>query len=115
MQRVFDRNFACRCGTEVSQSLANMVMKNYYDRRRLPKAFEVGDRVYLRLYTGYNIPANFGKNKKIGQRYTGPFSVFERVGRLAYRLEPLSHWNMHNVVNIAFLEPAPKGDDLSIV
>ena len=41
----------------------------------------------------------------------GLFAVLERVRRLAYRLEPSSHWNVHNVVNIAFLEPAPKGAD----
>ena len=47
-----------------------------------------------------------GKNKKQGQRYTGPFEITERVGRLAYRLNLPAHWRIHNVINIAFLEPA---------
>ena len=111
MKQVFDRNFACCYDAEISQSLANVIMKHYYDRHHQPKYFAAGDRVYLRLYTGYNIPANFAKNKKLGQRYAGPFTVLEKVGRLAYHLELPSHWNIHNVINIAFLEPAPKDDD----
>ena len=67
--------------------------------------------MYLHLYTGYNIPTNLGKNKKLGQRYTGPFDMLERVGRLAYHLDLPSHWRIHNMVNISFLEPALKGND----
>lgn len=47
MQQVFTCNFVCCYNAEVSQSLANMIMKNYYDKHHLPKAFDVGDRVYL--------------------------------------------------------------------
>ena len=86
-------------------------MKNYYDHHHLPKSYEAGDCVYLHLYTGYNIPANFNKTRKLGQHYTGPFKILARVGRLAYCLELPSHWNIHNIINIAFLEPALKGDD----
>ena len=35
----------------------------------------------------------------------------ERVGCLVYCLELLSHWNIYNMINIAFLEPAPAGSD----
>ena len=30
---------------------------------------------------------------------------------MAYRLELPAHWNIHNVINIAFLEPVPKDED----
>lgn len=86
-------------------------MKHYFDRRHMPKSFNISDKVYLRLYDGYNISANMGKNKKQGQRYTGPFEITECVGRLAYHLNLPAHWCIHNVINIAFLEPAAKGDD----
>ena len=35
----------------------------------------------------------------------------ERIGCLVYCLELLSHWNIHNLINIIFLEPAPAGSD----
>ena len=89
----------------------NIVMKHHYDKKHMLKRFEVGDCVYLCLYTGYNIPSNWGKNKKVGQWYTGPFTILERVGCLAYHLELPAHWNIHNVINIAFLEPTLKEED----
>lgn len=33
------------------------------------------------------------------------------MGHLTYQLELPSHWNIHNVINITFLEPKPKEDD----
>ena len=111
LRQVFSQNFGCQYDVEVSQSLANITMKNHYNCQHILKSFNAGDQVYLCLYTGYNIPANWGKNKKIGQHYTGPFTVLERVGCLVYHLDLLSQWNIHDVINIAFLEPAPKGND----
>lgn len=35
----------------------------------------------------------------------------ERVGCLVYCLKLLSHWNIHDVINITFLEPVPAGSD----
>ena len=35
----------------------------------------------------------------------------ERVGHLAYHLKLLSHWNIHDMINITFLEPAPTGSN----
>lgn len=37
--------------------------------------------------------------------------MLEKVGCLICYLELPSHWNIHNVINIAFLEPVPKDDD----
>ena len=86
-------------------------MKHYFDRCHMPKSFNIGDKVYLHLYNGYNISANMGKNKKQGQRYTGPFEITECISHLAYHLNLPAHWHIHNVINIAFLEPAIKGDN----
>lgn len=50
LQQVFDQqNFASGYDAEVSQSIANMVMKHYYDRRHTPKSLSVGDKAYLRV------------------------------------------------------------------
>lgn len=64
MKQVFDCNFACCYDAEISQSLANVIIKHYYNCCHQPKSFTASDCAYLHLYTGYNIPANFAKNKK---------------------------------------------------
>lgn len=111
LKQVFSQNFECCYNIEVSQSLANIIMKHYYNHQHILKSFNVGDWVYLCLYSSYNIPANWGKNKKIDQQYTGLFIILEKVGCLAYWLKLPSHWNVHDVINITFLEPVARGVD----
>ena len=46
-----------------------------------------------------------GKGKKLQPRYIGPFSILQRVGKVAYRLElPVSLSRIHDV----FLVSLPK-------
>jgi hypothetical protein len=56
----------------------------------------------LRLHKGYSIPLVI--NTKLAQQYAGPFKILEWIGRLAYRLELLLHWEIHPVILIAYLE-----------
>ena len=49
--------------------------------------------------------------KKYTQQYTGKFTVLKRIGRLAYQLDLPSSWEIHPVISVAYLEPAPKEDD----
>ena len=37
--------------------------------------------------------------------------VKEKVGKLAYRLQLPDTWKVHDVISVANLEPAPKGQD----
>ena len=37
--------------------------------------------------------------------------VKEKVGKLAYRLQLPDAWKIHDVISVANLEPAPKGED----
>ncbi|KAK4865001.1 hypothetical protein LT330_001624 [Penicillium expansum] len=89
---------------------AAMQMKDYYDRRHQPKHFAVGEKVLLRIGRGYNIPVNDAVSRKLGQQYAGLFTVTERVGRLAYRLELPPTWRIHPVISVQHLEPAPFPD-----
>ncbi|KAJ6043163.1 uncharacterized protein N7446_001359 [Penicillium canescens] len=69
-----------------------MQIKKYYDRKHTPKHFCVGDKVLLRLGRGYDIPVN---------QYAGRFTVLERVGRLAYRLDLPGTWKrVHPVISV---------------
>ncbi len=81
--------------------------KFYYDRAHHPQFFREGDHALLRLHHGYDIPANDALGKKIGQQFTGPFRVVERIGRLAYRLDIPDFWKVHPVFTVAQLEPSP--------
>ncbi|KAJ5955600.1 hypothetical protein N7501_009879 [Penicillium viridicatum] len=52
-----------------------------------PSTFAVGDKLLLRIRRDYNIPMNDAISRKLGQQYAGLFTVVERVGRLAYKLQ----------------------------
>jgi chromodomain-containing protein len=86
--------------------LAAVYMKERYDRTHTHKHFNVGDRVYVTLHKGYDIPDTKTLGPKLSRQRTGPFKILERVGRLAYRLELPLHWRIHPVISIAHLEPA---------
>lgn len=40
-------------------------------------------------------------------QHSQPPRVIERVGRSAYRLDTPRYWNIHNIVSIDYVEPAP--------
>lgn len=94
---------------EESIAFANAFTKARYDNKHQPVALAVGDRAYLRLGDGYNIPGL--TNPKLHHQRIGPFKVLERVGPLAYRLQLTPVMRIHPVVSIAQLEPAAKGFD----
>jgi len=71
--------------------------------------FEVSDLLYLRLHKGYSVPAE--ANRKLSKQRVGPFKIIEQVGCLAYCLDLPQHWRVCNVIFVAHLEPAAKGDD----
>lgn len=79
----------------------------YYDERHKPKSFEVGDRVMLNV-KDFRIPGIL--SSKIGPKRIGPFTIMERHGNLAYRLDLPPSYRMHPVVSIAKLEPAVTDD-----
>lgn len=92
---------------EDSMAFANAAAKARYDRRHKPITLAVGSKAFLKLHDGYEIP---GVHPKLGRQRVGPFTVLERVGQLAYRLELRPNMRIHPVVSIAQLEPA-KSDD----
>lgn len=49
--------------------------------------------------------------KKLTQQYAGKFTVKERIGPLAYRLDFPPNWKIHPVVSVAQLEKCPREPD----
>ncbi|KAH6603966.1 hypothetical protein Trco_007412 [Trichoderma cornu-damae] len=83
--------------------------KHFYDRHHRPMEFKPGDKVYLRLHRGYNLPGK--PPRKWSQQRAGPFEILEKIGPLAYRLKLPSKWRIHDVISVAHLYPSPANTD----
>ena len=100
--------------------------KMYADRRLVDLAFEVGDRVFLRISPWKGV-LRFGKKGKLSPRYIGPYEILDKVGPVAYRLAlPPELDRIHDVFHVSCLRkyvpdeshvlnyvPAELGEDLT--
>ncbi|WVZ58185.1 hypothetical protein U9M48_008480 [Paspalum notatum var. saurae] len=78
--------------------------KSYFDKRRRPLVFEVGDHVYLRVSPMKGVH-RFGMKGKLAPRYVGPFKITEQCGPVAYRLELPPHLAaVHDVFHVSQLK-----------
>ena len=59
--------------------------KSYFDKRRKPLKFNVGDHVYLRVSPTKDVQC-FGIKGKLAPRYIGPYEIIEACELVAYRL-----------------------------
>ena len=77
--------------------------KSYADRGRRPGDFEIGDCVLLRVSPSKGV-MRFGRKGKLSPRYIGPYSVVERIGKPAYRLDlPPELGRVHDVFHVSQL------------
>nr|GFD28229.1 putative reverse transcriptase domain-containing protein [Tanacetum cinerariifolium] len=60
--------------------------KSYADLKRKPMEFQVKDKVMLKVSHWKGV-VRFGKRGKLNPRYVGPFTVLERIGNVAYKLD----------------------------
>jgi len=74
----------------------------YYDRKHKSITFAVGDKVLL---STKNLKT-WRPSKKLDNKYEGPFSIVEAVGKQAYRLKlPKSFGKTHPTFHVSLLEP----------
>ncbi|XP_027155708.1 uncharacterized protein LOC113756110, partial [Coffea eugenioides] len=77
--------------------------KSYADNRRKHLEFEIGDRVFLKITPLRSV--TMGKGKKLQLRFVGPFTILQRVGKVAYRLKlPPSLSRIHDVFHVSMLK-----------
>jgi hypothetical protein len=84
-------------------------MKRQFDKKRTPKQFEVGERVWLSTrnlkFKGVNCP-------KIQDRFCGPFTIEERVGSVSYKLTLPETMRVHPVFHVELLKEY-KGEEFT--
>ena len=91
-------------------------MKQTADSHRSPRAFSVGDFVYLKLqpYRQQSLKKR-GLSHKLSPKFYGPFKVLESVGAVAYRLELPPTAAIHNVFHVSQLKLCPNPSGTSAI
>jgi hypothetical protein len=64
---------------------------SYANKRHRPLEFAIGDHLYLKVSPMKGVK-RFGFKGKLASRYIGPFSILEKCGNVAYKLELPRHW-----------------------
>nr|GEV65838.1 hypothetical protein [Tanacetum cinerariifolium] len=77
--------------------------KSYDDRYRRELAFNLGDRVFLKVSLCRGV-RHFRIKGKLSPRFIDPFEILDRVGKVSYRLAlPLLLSHVHNVFHVSLL------------
>jgi hypothetical protein len=77
--------------------------KSYADRQRRDLEFAVGDKEFLKL-TPRRSFGKFKRDRKLQPRFIRPFSIVQRIGKVAYRLTlPTELQGIHNVFHVSQL------------
>jgi len=89
--------------------------KSYFDKRRKPLQFCVGDQVYLRVSPTKGVQ-RFGVKGKLAPRYVGPYEITEVCGPVAYRIKlPDKLAAVHDVFHVSQLKRCVRVPELEIV
>ena len=77
--------------------------KSYADNHRRDLQFELGDRVFLKIFPWKGF-LRFGKQGKLSPRFIGPYEIVNKVGPLAYRLKlPPELSRIHDTFHVSML------------
>ena len=84
--------------------VAQNQQKQYADKHREERTFQVDDLVYLRLQPYKQTSLKINGAKKLKPRYYGPYKVIQKIGEVAYALEILEVSKIHNVFHVSCLK-----------
>jgi hypothetical protein len=81
--------------------VAKLHQESYANKRRRPLQFEAEDHVYLKVSPMKSVK-RFGVTGKLSPHYIGPFSILEKCGKVAYKLElPSSLAGVHDIFHVS--------------
>jgi hypothetical protein len=83
---------------------AQQVYRQFYDKKHREVVFSVGDLAWLRLIQRPVASMDVKGRSKLGPKFYGSFRVLERVGQVAYKLEP-EDARLHNMFHVGLLKP----------
>jgi hypothetical protein len=81
-------------------------MKTQADKSRSERVFAVGDQVYLRLQPYIQSSLAPRSNQKLAFQYFGPFTILNRVGSVAYKLDLPASSKIHPIFHVSQLKKA---------
>lgn len=79
-------------------------MKQFADKKRIERTFEVDDWVYQKLQPYRQKGIAMKHNLKLAPRYYGPFQIERRVGSVAYRLKLPDSSRIHPTFYVSCLK-----------
>src|SRR6202008_1417822 len=97
---------------QIEEHLKDQIMKasayqaHYYDDKHSQVSFSAGDQVYLRTD---NIKTK-RPCKKLDHTKIGPYTILERIGLQAYRLDLPANIRIHKDFHVSYLEPYRKNE-----
>lgn len=87
---------------------AQQRMKAQSDKHRTERSFSMGDQVFLKLQPYIQESVAPRANHKLAYKFFGPYTILERVGEVAYRLDLPNTSKVHPVFHVSLLRKVLK-------